>query len=523
MDAGRELALLIRAGWRLCALETLEEDRALRLLERVAHGLERELLVWSVASGFHQGGAGAGSLDDGLRALSSRGAPAVFALLDGARLLADPIAVRRLRDLLPVFGERKQALVLVGPRVEAPLEISRELGRIELPLPRGAELEALLKHTLDAVEPEAIASAARASLGLTSSEASRIARRAAARAGGLGAEAIAEIVREKQRALGRSRALAFHEGEEALEQVGGLGELKRWLRERRAAFGEGARKFGLPTPRGLLLLGVQGCGKSLCAKAVAREWQFPLLRLDLAATFGSDLTPEAAIQEATQVAESLAPAVLWIDEMEKGFAAASADPRASRVFGSFLIWLSEKSSPVFVVATANDIGGLPPELLRRGRFDEIFFVDLPSERERAEILSIHLRRRGRDPQRFPLEELAEAAERLSGAELEQVVCTALYTAFAEKREVHENDLYNAINETVPLYDVYEERIKELRDWARTRARPASVDARMVDLFLRQQQQARGEAGPEPAPEPEPEPEPAAKPAPAARRSSGHAR
>jgi SpoVK/Ycf46/Vps4 family AAA+-type ATPase len=518
VDAGRELALLIRAGWRLCALETLEEERALRLLERAAQGLERELVTWSVASGLHPGGQGAGSLDDGLRALSSRAAPSIFALLDAHRLLHDPIAARRVRDLLPLLGERKQVLVLVGPRSELPLEISRELGRVELPLPRTAELEALFARGLEAAEPETVAAAARAALGLTAAEAARIARKAAARAGGLGADAIAEIVREKQRALGRSRALAFHEGDEALDQVGGLGELKRWLRDRRAAFNEGARRFGLPEPRGLLLLGVQGCGKSLCAKAVAREWQFPLLRLDLAAAFGADRSPEAAIQEAAQVAESLAPAVLWIDEMEKGFAAASADPRASRVFGSFLIWLSEKRAPVFVVATANDIAGLPPELLRRGRFDEIFFVDLPSARERAEILAIHLRRRGRDPARFPLEELAEASERLSGAELEQVVRAGLYAAFAERRELHENDLKNAIGETVPLYDVYEQRIKELRDWARTRARPASVDARMIDLFLRQQQQAS-----EPPADPIPsDPVPSA-PAPAPRRSAQRSR
>ena len=182
------------------------------------------------------------------------------------------------------------------------------------------------------------------------------------------------------------------------------------------------------------------------------------------------------------MAESVAPAVLWIDEIEKGFAASSADPSASRVFGSFLTWLAEKETPVFVAATANDIANLPPELLRRGRFDELFFVDLPTPRERAEILMIHLRKWERAPLQFPIDELAEQAERLSGAELEQVVSAALYTAFAESRDLAVNDLANSINETVPLYDTYEERIKELRDWARTRARSATLDARMVDLF-----------------------------------------
>jgi len=234
---------------------------------------------------------------------------------------------------------------------------------------------------------------------------------------------------------------------------------------------------------GLLLLGVQGCGKSLCAKAVAQEWRFPLLRLDLASAFASpDQSPELAMREGTQIAESVAPAVLWIDEIEKGFAASAADPSASRVFGSFLTWLSEKQSPVFVVATANDVSQLPPELLRRGRFDDLFFVDLPSLAERTEILAIHLRKRGRDPTHYRIGEHAEEAERLTGAELEQAVTAALYMAFAENRELEDDDLSNALNETVPLYDTYEERIKELRDWARGRARAASFDAKMVDLF-----------------------------------------
>jgi SpoVK/Ycf46/Vps4 family AAA+-type ATPase len=323
----------------------------------------------------------------------------------------------------------------------------------------------------------------RGALGLTSFEAVRVFRKAFRLAGGLNAAAVAEVVRDKRRALRRTHALSFFEDETGLGDVGGLGELKRWLGERRRAFGEEARQFGLPTPRGLLLLGVQGCGKSLCAKAVAREWQFPLLRLDLASAFSSpDRSPEMLIRESIQVAESVAPAVLWIDEIEKGFSASAADASASRVFGAFLTWLSEKRSPVFVVATANDVAGLPPELLRRGRFDDLFFVDLPKPAERTEILAIHLRRHGRDPMQYSIDDLALQAERLTGAEIEQAVTAALYSAFAESRDLSDTDLANAIDDTVPLYDTYEERIKELRDWAKTRARPASVDAKMVNLF-----------------------------------------
>jgi SpoVK/Ycf46/Vps4 family AAA+-type ATPase len=323
----------------------------------------------------------------------------------------------------------------------------------------------------------------RAALGLTADEALRVFRKSCALAGGLNDKAVAGIVREKRQALRRTPALTFHEPGAGLDDVGGLGELKRWLRERRRAFGDEARKFGLPLPRGLLLLGVQGCGKSLSAKAVAREWNFPLLRVDLAAVFGNPgQTPEATIREATAVAESIAPCVLWIDEIEKGFAAASEGGASSRVFGAFLTWLSEKQAPVFVVATANDVTRLPPELLRRGRFDELFFVDLPTEAERAEIFTIHLRRFGRDPLQFDLAELSLQASRLSGSEIEQVVSAALYTAFTESRDLGFNDLANAITDTVPLYDTYEERIKELRDWARTRARPATLNAKAASLF-----------------------------------------
>ena len=487
MSPAEELRALIRSGWRLIILETFEEDRAQTLVERVAKSCERSCVRWSVASGLSNGGDGQGSLDAGLRAMEAHREPAVFLLLDAHRLLDDPLAARRLRDLLPELGSRRQSLVLVGPAFDLPPELVREAGCTSLPLPTADERRQLFAKVVEQAGGDpgspVLDDAVRGAAGLTSAESVRVLRKALRIHGGLDPEAVGEIVRDKRRALRRTPALSFHDDPTALEDVGGLGELKRWLAERRRAFSEEARRFGLPVPRGLLLLGVQGCGKSLSAKAVAREWQFPLLRLDLAAAFGGGgTTPEAALREAVQVAESVAPAVLWIDEIEKGFASTNADPAASRVFGSFLTWLSEKRTPVFVVATANDVAALPPELLRRGRFDDLFFVDLPTVAERIEILSIHLRRHGRDSLQYDIDELAGAAERLTGAELEQAVTAALYTAFSESRDLSNNDLANAIEETVPIYDTYEERIKELRDWSRGRARPASVDAKIVDLF-----------------------------------------
>jgi ATP-dependent 26S proteasome regulatory subunit len=483
----KELGWLLRAGYRVVAFESFEEDRALRVLERAAAQSERTLAVWSSAAGLE--GRGTGTLDAGLRELETIEKPLVLAVLDAQTVLTDNVAVRRLRDALPRLAQRKQTVVLLGPVVDLPLELEREASRLTLPLPTADELRRLFERVASgggggaAPSGDVLDECVRAAQGLTSAEAVRVLRKAWLAAGAFDSGAVAHVLREKQKALRRVPALSFQDASEDLTEVGGLGELKRWLGERRRAFGSEARSFGLPVPRGLLLLGVQGCGKSLSAKAVAREWRFPLLRLDLAAAFGDrSRSPEVTMREATAVAESLAPAVLWIDEIEKGFAATDRDPSASRVFGAFLTWLGEKDAPVFVVATANDVTALPPELLRRGRFDELFFVDLPSEGERVEILSIHLKKRGRDPKQFPLAELSARAMRLSGAELEQVVASGLYKAFCERRELSENDLANAIEETVPLYETYEERIKELRDWARTRARPATLDARMVDLF-----------------------------------------
>jgi SpoVK/Ycf46/Vps4 family AAA+-type ATPase len=479
----RELALLIRSGWRLVALESFEEERALHVIRRAARSIERRALVWSLTSGVDGTGAGAGELAAGLRELGALREPALLVVLDAHRLVDERLAARALRDLLPAAGERAQAVVLLGPGLALPSELERECARLELPLPRARELDAIFRQALESPDAEQLAACVRAALGLSAAEALRVFRKACSITGGLTPETASLIAQEKRAALRRTPALSFHEPGAGLSQVGGLGELKRWLRERRRAFSDEARQFGLPVPRGLLLLGVQGCGKSLSAKAVAAEWQFPLLRLDLAAAFGAGgRSPEATIREAMAVAESIAPAVLWIDEIEKGFASSDTSGSASRVFGSFLTWLAEKQSPVFVVATANDVARLPPELLRRGRFDELFFVDLPTQAERMEILAIHLQRRGRDPLQLDLEGLAAQAERLSGAELEQVVSAALYTAFTHGRDVEFNDLANAINETVPLYETYEERIKELRDWARTRARPATLDARMANLF-----------------------------------------
>lgn len=487
----RELAVLSRAGYPLVYMVTQEERRALGLVRQAAEAGKKAFARWSVAAGFGEGGEGEAADGDPSMALDMIARsedPALFVLLDFHHALADTTVVRRLRERLDTCAERRQTVVIVAPVVVLPPELEKDTALLDLPLPKTGELEVVLAEVLRSeritVDPVVAERAVRSALGLTESQAMRVFRRVVVLRKGLAEEDLKLIVEEKKAVLRKSDVLEFHELGESLRDVGGLGEVKRWLAARTSAFGDEARKFGLPPPKGLLLLGVQGCGKSLSAKAVADLWKFALLRLDVGAVFsGTSGSPEAAIREAIKVSESLSPVVLWVDEIEKGFASSGEGEASARVFGSFITWLAEKTAEVFVVATANDVQSLPPELLRRGRFDEVFFVDLPNTHERLEVLRIHLTKRGRDPDKFPgLAALAKQAEFFSGAELEQVVVTALYAAFADKRELREDDLKLAIKHSVPLYRTYEERIKALREWARQRARPATLDSSVLDLF-----------------------------------------
>ena len=489
----REIAVLSRAGYPLIAIVTHEEERALALVAQSARAAQKRFVRWSASLGFSelapddQGGA---TLDPSaaVAALAAREGPGLFALLDLHPYLEDPAVVRRLRDRLADLTRKHQSVVLIGPEARLPAELEKDAAVVDLPLPGpeilGRELARVAASEQVELDAAVAERAVRSALGLSLNEAGRVFRKVMVLSRGLGEADLSLIVEEKKHVLRTTDVLEFHDLSEGLGEVGGLGELKRWLDNRSQAFGPQARAFGLPPPKGLLLLGVQGCGKSLSAKAVAELWKFPLLRLDVGAVFsGAGGSPEAAIRQAIKVAERLAPVVLWVDEIEKGFSRAEEGESSSRVFGSFLTWLSEKKAEVFVVATANEVAALPPELLRRGRFDEVFFVDLPNAHERLEILRIHLAKRKRDPDRFGgLDRLATRMEHFSGAEIEQVVDAGLYRAFAEGRELTAEDLDLAAQQTVPLYRTYEEKIKALRDWARTRARPATRDSSVLDLF-----------------------------------------
>jgi SpoVK/Ycf46/Vps4 family AAA+-type ATPase len=318
----------------------------------------------------------------------------------------------------------------------------------------------------------------RGALGLTFDEARRAFRLAAAYASP--DEALARVIQEKKGALRRNACLELIDSGVTLDEIGGLDVLKSWLRTRVLAFADGAQAFGLAEPRGMLVCGVQGCGKSLVSKATARVLSLPLVRLDFAEVFAA-ASAEHAIHEAMRTVEAVAPVVLWVDEIEKGLGG-GGDARHARVFGAFLTWMQERRAAVFVAATANEVDRLPPELVRRGRFDEIFFVDLPSPNERAQILAVHLRSRGRDPAAYPVAELARELEHWSGAELEQMVSSALFRAYAEHIELSEDHLRASARELVPLATLYEEQIQALRQWGQTRARRASADRKTLDLF-----------------------------------------
>ncbi|MGL6282671.1 MAG: stress-responsive protein Ycf46, partial [Microcoleaceae cyanobacterium] len=348
----------------------------------------------------------------------------------------------------------------------------------EMGLVLGKHLEKAKGRRLTADTKEKLIKAA---LGLTKDEAEKVYRKAQVTSGRLTEEEVEIVLSEKKQIIRRNGILEYIEEDETIDAVGGLEELKNWLKQRSNAFTERAREYGLPQPKGMLILGIPGCGKSLIAKTTSRLWGLPLIRLDMGRVYDGSMVgrSEANLRNALKTVESISPAILFIDELDKAFAGSggSADSdggTSSRIFGSFLTWMQEKTSPVFVMATANRIERLPGEFLRKGRFDELFFVDLPNKEERKDIFYIHLSKRRREIDRFDLEQLAVVSEGFSGAEIEQAVIAAMYEAFAQDREFTQLDIIAAIKSTLPLSKTMTEQVTALRDWARQRARPAAT-------------------------------------------------
>jgi SpoVK/Ycf46/Vps4 family AAA+-type ATPase len=503
----RELDTLIRARYPLLYLVSFEEARLDAVLSGVARAHGKELLSWSVTRGLRRvGGARPGASEGGkdpveaLAAIEKLAEPSLVVLKDFHPFLNDPTVVRALRELAQSLKSTYTTVILLSPTLFIPPELEKEISVVDVPLPTARDLVQLLREIVEVVrkgnratvdltaaDAEALIKSA---LGLTLSEAENAFAKAIAHDGRLSKDDVPLVLDEKRQVIRKSGLLEYYPADEQLADVGGLDFLKAWLSRRGAAFGEAARRFGLPEPRGLLLLGVQGCGKSLTAKAIASQWRLPLLRLDMGRIFSGLVgSSEENLRRAIKVAESVAPAVLWVDEIEKALSGASSSGFSdggvtARVFGALLTWLQEKTAPVFVVATANRIDALPPELLRKGRFDEIFFIDLPAAPERKDIFDIHVRRRGRRPEAFDLARLAGLAEGFSGAEIEQAVISALYEAFGEGKDLAQLHLERAVQESLPLATTMREEIERLRAWAKTRTRPASgVAADVVPTAL----------------------------------------
>jgi SpoVK/Ycf46/Vps4 family AAA+-type ATPase len=506
MDKVRELETLIRAKYPLLYILSAEEQRVESLLRQVAAHRSKRLFGWTVTEGLQDWAGSKAVIVDAkmqdplviLDWIADSDENAIFVLKDFHSYMDDTrqpldaeraLVIRRLRDVVNALKESRKTMVLLSPVVVIPSDLEKDITLLDYSRPTADELYGALERVIrsarqrsvaaevDGLDDEVKARLVRAAQGLTCTEAENAFAKSLVLHKTLDVDVILE---EKKHLLRKATALEYFVAPEAFTDIGGMAELKEWLRKRGAAFGEAAKRFGLPTPKGLLLLGVQGGGKSLMAKAVARQWHLPLLRLDMGRVFGEMVgASEANMRQAMKVAESVAPCVLWLDELEKGLAGSASSGRsdggtAARVLATFLTWMQEKQSPVFVVATSNEVRQLPPELLRKGRFDEIFFVDLPNEAERREIWTIHLQKRKRNVNAFDLKRLAAETQGFSGAEIEQVLIAALYDAFDERRDVEMLDLVRVITQTVPLSETMKKEVETLRKWAKEHARPAGA-------------------------------------------------
>ena len=516
------LKILIDSSTPIVVMETVEEMRAVRLVRAACSALNLAAFEWSIASGLVRCGtpsaepvvetghwaptpsrSDAGEQADAHALYNSREpaqmlgnlealtVEAAFILKDFHRHMEDPVVVRRLRDVGQKFSTNRRTVIITAPKIEIPPELSSLVEFFELPLPDRQRLRQLIDETLVRVsktrtlqrklDSNGLDAMAENLRGLTEEEADRAISQALVSRYSLSAETVTDVLEAKKELLRRSEMLDFVDASDNMASVGGLDNLKRWLEQRRGTWDDKARSFGLDPPRGVIILGVQGCGKSMCARAVAGEWKLPLVKFDTAAVYDKFIgETEKRIQKVFQVAEGLAPCVLWIDELEKVFAgsgpdSASADAGvSSRLLAAFLSWMQDRKAPVFVAATCNNVTVLPPELIRKGRFDELFFVDLPTRAERKQIFAIQLNKRKRNPADFGLDQVTLAAEGYSGAEIESAVQGALYAAYAQKQQLTTQHLLTALAATVVLSTTRSEEIQALREWAGKRAVPAST-------------------------------------------------
>ena len=489
MNFEEEFDVLLRARCTFIVLVTVEEERALQSVKNVCDKAKRRCVGWDLADGWQviSGEASMPAAKDpksALERIEKAESETLFVLKDFHDCWRNIELKRKLRGMVQRMKYTKKSILVTSPTAELPDELRDEAVIIQFLLPNASEIAEVVermthgpgvKVNLTALGREKLVQAA---LGLTASQAQRVLAKALVSGGLLDDRGIDLVTQEKKAIISESKALEFHSVTESPADVGGLGLLKEWLRLRERAFTREAHDYGLPVPRGMVLLGIPGTGKSLTAKMIGGLWRQPLLRLDVGALFGGLVgESEENTRRALRLAETVAPCILWIDEIEKALAQGALDGGTSlRVFGSILTWMAEKTAPCFVVATANDISRLPPELLRRGRFDEIFFLDLPTLSEREEIFAVHLAKRKRLPRDYDLRPLAAQSEGYVGAEIEQAIVDAMYVGFNDAgREFTTEDIAATLKAQVPLSVSQREVVGRLRDWLREgRAQPASI-------------------------------------------------
>ena len=502
-----QIDLMLRSRYSLLYIVSVEEEPVEELLTILAKHSQppRQLLIWDIARGWQDNNSAQNSVTEALNRIAQTDSKdnSIFLLKDLHFILKNsqdfrntPI-IREIKNLAKELKRTRKTLILISQTLEIPLEIAEEITVIDFPLPDLEEIKYLINQLIspeklqltDSAKEELI----KAFQGLSRSQIRRVLAKAIASKQKVNETDIDAVLEEKKQAIRKTGILEFYTPAESLKNVGGLDNLKQWVRMRRDAFSEEARKYGIPNPKGVLLAGIQGTGKSLSAKTIAHEWHLPLLRLDTGRLFGGIVgQSESLVRQMIKLSEAMAPCVLWIDEIDKAFGGVtsglSGDGGTSRrVFGSLVTWMQEKTAPVFIVATANNVRILPAELLRKGRFDEIFFLNLPNFSERKDIFKVHLQKlRPSRLRSFDLEVLAKASEDFSGAEIEQVIIDAMYIAFGkvnpqgQRKDFITEDILRAIEETVPLAVIAREQIEDLKHWAaQSGARTASIDMQLT--------------------------------------------
>ena len=491
MDKQRDLELILQSRMPIVVIETREESRMLELLKKITFARAKDgyvpLFRWTVTDGLQR-------LDidlepqqhnseptDVLRHIRAVSKPGIYVLLDFHPYLEDPVNVRLLKDVCIRFKEVNRHLILISHNIDLPRELESFSARFEMALPTDEERKVIIKRVASEwtaenrgasvqFDSKAYRLLIKNLAGLTARDTEQLARNAIYLDGAITKSDLPNVMQAKYELLNKGGILQFEYDTAKFSDVGGPQKQKNWLSQRKAAFGNRTEIPQLDPPKGILLIGVQGCGKSLAAKATAGIFGVPLLRLDFATLYNKyHGETERNLRESLNAAEVMAPCVLWIDEIEKGLAGRGGETGTSqRVLGTFLTWMSENRGQVFVVATANDISSMPPELVRKGRFDEIFFVGLPNEEVRSEIFAIHLKKRKCDPQKLDLHKLTRASEGYSGAEIEQAVLSALHQAYANKSDLSTELILHALKNSPPLSVIMAERVQSLLDWAKSR-------------------------------------------------------